>query len=236
MSEQNLSVLVIDDEVQIQRFLKITLEANHYKVFQAATGAGGLLEATMRRPELILLDLGLPDMEGVAVLRSLREWSQVPVLILSVKDRDNEKISALDAGADDYLTKPFSTGELLARLRVAQRHLSARQNQAEPIFTAGPLQVDLSKRHVTLNGEDIRLTKTEYQLLQLFISHAGKVLTHSFILREIWGKDFVAESHYLRVYMAQLRRKLEMVPAQPRLFITEPGVGYRLDTIRWGDS
>ncbi len=218
--------LVIDDEVQIRRLLRFTLEANGYKVFEAATGTEGLLEAAQRRPEIIVLDLGLPDLDGVTILKRLREWSRVPVLVLSVRDRDEDKIAALDNGADDYVTKPFSTGELLARLRVAQRHVLPTPENA--VFRSGELQVDLTARVVTVKGREVKLTATEYSLVRLFVQHAGKVLTHRQILREVWGPNQEDQTHYLRVYLGHLREKLESNPAQPEHFITEPGVGYRL--------
>ena len=227
MSAEKATVaLVIDDEVQIRRLLRLTLEAHGYKVFEAATGQEGLQEAAQRRPEIVLLDLGLPDLDGVTILKRLREWSTVPVLVLSVRDRDEDKIAALDAGADDYVTKPFSTGELLARLRVAQRHAQAAADLA--VFRSGGLQVDLTARVVTVQGREVKLTATEYALLCLFVRYAGKVLTHRQILREVWGPAYVEQTHYLRVYLAHLREKLEADPAQPKLFLTEPGVGYRL--------
>jgi two-component system KDP operon response regulator KdpE len=219
-------VLVIDDEPQIRRLLRVTLEANGYVVHDAATGQEGIVMAAQCRPEVILLDLGLPDLDGVTALKRLREWSRVPVIILSVRDRENDKIAALDAGADDYITKPFNAGELLARLRVALRHSQPTPEKA--IFRSGHLQVDLVARVVTVQGKSVRLTATEYALLQLFIRHAGKVLTHRQILKEVWGPNYVEQTHYLRVYLAHLREKLERDPAQPELFITEPGVGYRL--------
>jgi len=218
--------LVIDDEVQIRRLLRLTLEANGYKVYEAATGQDGLLEAAQRRPEVVVLDLGLPDLDGVTVLKRLREWSRAPVLVLSVRDRDEDKIAALDNGADDYVTKPFSTGELLARLRVAQRHVQPTPDTA--IFRSGDLQVDLTARVVTVKGRDVKLTATEYALVRMFVRHAGKVLTHRQILREVWGPNSEEQTHYLRVYLGHLREKLEANPAQPEHFITEPGVGYRL--------
>jgi two-component system KDP operon response regulator KdpE len=219
-------VLVIDDEVQIRRLLRVTLEANGYRVIEAANGQEGLIEAAQRRPEIVLLDLGLPDLDGVKVLERLREWSKVPVLVLSVRDREEDKIAALDQGADDYVTKPFNTGELLARLRVALRHSQAG---AEPtVFRSGPLEVDLTARVVMVKGREVKLTATEYSLLRLFVQHAGKVLTHRQILREVWGPNAVEQTHYLRVYLAHLREKLELNPARPEHFITEPGIGYRL--------
>jgi two-component system KDP operon response regulator KdpE len=218
--------LVIDDEPQIRRLLRVTLEANGYRVFDAPTGQDGIVQAAQCRPDIILLDLGLPDLDGVTVLKRLREWSRVPVIVLSVRDRENDKIAALDNGADDYVTKPFNTGELLARLRVAQRHVQPTPENA--VFRCGNLEVDFAARVVRLNDKEIKLTATEYNLLRLFAQHAGKVLTHRQILREVWGPTYVEQTHYLRVYMAHLREKLEANPAQPELFITEPGVGYRL--------
>ncbi|HXC97876.1 MAG TPA: response regulator [Verrucomicrobiae bacterium] len=228
MSEQPPSqvVLIIDDEIQIRRLLKISLEAGGYRVFEAVNGADGLAEAAQRRPDIVVLDLGLPDMDGVTVLKRLREWSNVPVVVLSVRDRENDKIAALDNGADDYLTKPFSTGELLARLRVAQRH--AQPPADEAVFKNERLEVDLTSRIVKVNGKQIKLTATEYALLQLFVRHAGKVLTHRQILKEVWGPNYVEQTHYLRVYMTHLREKLEQNPSAPEMLVTESGVGYRL--------
>jgi two-component system KDP operon response regulator KdpE len=220
------AVLVIDDEVQIRRLLRLTLEANGYRVLEAATGQEGLVEAAQRRPEIVVLDLGLPDLDGVKVLERLREWSKVPVLVLSVRDREEDKIAALDQGADDYVTKPFNTGELLARLRVALRHSQAGADTT--VFRSGPLEVDLTARVVTVKGREVKLTATEYSLLRLFVQHAGRVLTHRQILREVWGPNAVEQTHYLRVYLAHLREKLELNPARPEHFITEPGIGYRL--------
>jgi two-component system KDP operon response regulator KdpE len=218
--------LVIDDEVQIRRLLRISLEAGGYRVFEAVNGQDGLAEAAQRRPDIVVLDLGLPDMDGVTILKRLREWSNVPVVVLSVRDRDDDKIAALDNGADDYLTKPFSTGELLARLRVARRHAQPPLETA--VFKSGDLQVDLTARSVEVRGKPVKLTATEYALLQLFVRHAGKVLTHRQILKEVWGPNYVEQTHYLRVYMAHLRDKLEANPSEPELLITESGVGYRL--------
>jgi two-component system KDP operon response regulator KdpE len=218
--------LVIDDEPQIRRLLRVTLEANGYQVFDAATGQDGIVQAAQRRPDVVLLDLGLPDMDGVEVLKRLREWSRVPVLVLSVRDREQDKIAALDNGADDYVTKPFNSGELLARLRVAMRHAQPASDVA--VFRSGHLEVDLTARVVTIKGKEVKLTATEYGLLRLFVQHAGKVLTHRQILREVWGPTYVEQTHYLRVYMAHLREKLESNPAQPTMFVTESGVGYRL--------
>ena len=218
--------LVIDDEVQIRRLLRITLEANGYRVVEAANGQGGLTQAATCRPDVVLLDLGLPDLDGVTVLKRLREWSHVPVIVLSVRDRDEDKTVALDSGADDYVTKPFSTAELLARLRDAQRHTQPVADTV--VFRTGDLEVDLSSRRVTVKGQEVRLTATEYSLLRLLVRHAGRVLTHQHLLREIWGPDYVGQTHYLRVYVARLREKLEAAPSRPEVLITEPGVGYRL--------
>ncbi len=221
-------ILVVDDEIQIRRFLRVSLESNGYQVDEAVSGRDALQRAAQLRPDGIILDLGLPDMDGLEVLQRLREWTPTPVIVLSVRDADDDKIKALDAGADDYLTKPFSTGELLARLRVAQRH--ARPLEAQAIYEVGQFKVDLARRLVTINDEPVKLTPTEYALVRLFLQHAGRVLTHRQILREVWGPEYVNEMHYLRVYMAQLRQKLEVDPARPKVFITEPGVGYRLVT------
>jgi two-component system, OmpR family, KDP operon response regulator KdpE len=227
MSEKLKPVaLVVDDEVQIRRLLRICLEADGYRVHEAATGQEAITEAAQRKPDVIILDLGLPDMDGVRVLKRLREWSRAPVLVLSVRDREEDKVAALDNGADDYVTKPFGTGELLARLRVAQRH--ALPVEADSVYRSGELEVDLAARVVRLGDREVRLTATEYSLLRLFVQHAGKVLTHRHILKEVWGPNAVEQTHYLRVYMTHLREKLERDPAKPRLFVTEPGVGYRL--------
>lgn len=219
-------LLVIEDEVQIRRLLRVCLERNGYKVLEAATGEAGIDAAIQHQPAIILLDLGLPDVDGLAVLKRLREWSRVPILILSVRGREDDKIGALDSGANDYITKPFSTGELLARLRVVQRYALPR---ADPqVFNSGSLSVDLATRTVKLKGRTVKLTATEYSLLTLFVQHAGKVLTHGQILREIWGSHEVDKTGPLRVYMGYLREKLESNPAKPQLLVTEPGVGYRL--------
>jgi two-component system, OmpR family, KDP operon response regulator KdpE len=218
--------LVIDDEPQIRRLLRVTLEANGYQVVDAPNGQEGLVQAAQCRPGVILLDLGLPDFDGLTVLKRLREWSRVPVIILSVRDREAEKAAALDAGADDYVTKPFGSTELLARLRVALRH-SEKQDE-EPIFRSGGVVVDLADRCVTVDGKEISLTATEYNLLRLLVRHAGKVLTQRFLLREVWGPNAEKQNHYLRVYIARLREKLENNPSRPDLLLTEPGIGYRL--------
>jgi two-component system KDP operon response regulator KdpE len=220
------TALVIDDESQIRRLLRVCLEANGYRVIEAATGQEGISQAAQRTPDVVILDLGLPDTEGVTVLKRLREWSRVPVVVLSVREREEDKIAALDNGADDYVTKPFGTGEFLARLRVAQRHAAPVAENS--VFRSGRLEVDLAARVVKVAGQELKLTATEYALLRLFVQHAGKVLTHRQILQEVWGPNYVEQTHYLRVYLAHLREKLEANPSQPELFLTEPGVGYRL--------
>jgi two-component system KDP operon response regulator KdpE len=220
------TVLVIDDEIQMRRLLRACLERNGYEVFEAATGDAGLDEAVRRQPDAVLLDLGLPDMDGQAVLKRLREWSQVPVLVVSVRGQEEDKVTALDNGANDYVTKPFSTAELLARLRAAQR--SAQPPATPEVFRSGPLQVDLTTRTVKVKGRKVHLSATEYSLLHLFVKHAGKVLTHGQILREVWETNDLEKTGHLRVYMAYLREKLEAKPAEPELLVTEPGIGYRL--------
>jgi two-component system KDP operon response regulator KdpE len=224
-------VLVVEDEPQVMRFLRATLVANGYSLFEAATGAQALTEAATRSPDLILLDLGLPDFDGVELTRRLREWSKTPIIVISARGREGDKVQALDAGADDYLTKPFGVAELLARMRVALRNASrASAGPGEPVFRTGDLAVDLSARTVSLSGREVHLTRTEYNLLALLVRHAGKVVTHRQLLREVWGPGSVEHSHYLRVYMGQLRHKLEQDPARPRYLETEIGVGYRLRT------
>jgi two-component system KDP operon response regulator KdpE len=219
-------VLVIDDEPQIRRLLTVTLEANAYRVLTAASGQEGLVLAAQHRPELVVLDLGLPDISGQEVLRRLREWSSAPVIILSVEDDEAGKVAALDSGADDYVTKPFNTAELLARLRVALRHASKPDEAA--VFQSGQLVVDLATRRVTVAGREVKLTVTEYNLLRLLVRHAGRVLTHRHILRDVWGQGHEKDTHYLRVYIAHLREKIQADASRPQLITTEPGVGYRL--------
>ena len=218
--------LVVDDEVQIRRLLRISLEAAGYKTIEAVDGRDALAQAAMHRPDVVILDLGLPDMDGLAILQRLREWTKVPVVVLSVREGDNDKVAALDAGADDYVTKPFSTLELLARLRVARRHVQPDEGQT--LFHAGSLEMDFAARRVTVKGQEVRLTATEYAMLRLLVRHAGRVLTHRQILREVWGPHADEQTHYLRVYVARLREKIESVPSRPALLMTEPGVGYRL--------
>ncbi len=219
------TVLVIDDEAPIRRLLRLTLEPQGYRVYEAGNGQLGLQEAAARRPDVIILDLGLPDMDGVAVLKRLREWSQTPVLVLTVRDREADKVAALDNGADDYLTKPFGTEELLARLRAVQRR--APEAQEEPTFVSGDLVVDLASRTVTVKKKEVRLTATEYALLRELVRHAGKVVMHAQLLRAVWGPNAEGQSQYLRVYITHLRKKLETTTSG-KLIQTEPGIGYRL--------
>jgi two-component system, OmpR family, KDP operon response regulator KdpE len=217
--------LIVDDEPQIRRLLRVVLEGENYQVQEAENGQQGLTEIANRRPAIILLDLGLPDMEGLEVLKRLREWSEAPVLVLSVRDDEQSKVAALDSGAEDYVTKPFSTAELLARLRAAQR--KTRPEEEVSIFKSGNLIVDLTARVVKRAGHEIKLTATEYALLRLFVRHPGRVLTHRYILREIWGPKSEEHRQYLRVYVTHLRQKIEPDPAKPSLIRTEPGIGYR---------
>jgi two-component system KDP operon response regulator KdpE len=220
--------LIIDDEVQIRRLLRVGLEGENYQVHEAETGQQGLVEIANRKPAIILLDLGLPDMDGLEVLKRLREWSEAPVLVLSVRDDETGKVAALDAGAEDYVTKPFSTPELLARLRAAQR--KTRPEEETSVFKSGDLIVDLTARVVTRAGAEVKLTATEYSLLRLFVRHQGRVLTHRYILREIWGPQSEEHRQYLRVYVTHLRQKIEVDSTKPRLIKTEPGIGYRFET------
>ncbi len=219
------TVLIIDDEAPIRRLLRLTLEPQGYRIHEAGTGQLGLQEAAARRPDVIILDLGLPDMDGVSVLKRLREWSQTPVLVLTVRDREADKVAALDSGADDYLTKPFGTEELLARLRAVQRR--APEAHEEPTFVSGDLVVDLATRAVTVKKKEVRLTATEYALLRELVRHAGKVVMHAQLLRAVWGPNAEGQSQYLRVYITHLRKKLETTTSG-KLIQTEPGIGYRL--------
>lgn len=220
-------ILIVEDEAAIRRFLRASLPLHDYRLVEAVTGAEALHLAAAQRPDLVLLDLGLPDLDGLDLLRRLREWSAAPVVVLSARERERDKIAALDAGADDYLTKPFGVGELLARLRVALRHATP-QAAADPVVAAGDWRIDLAARRVRIGGVEIHLTPTEYKLLALLARHAGKVVTHSRLLRELWGDEHEDAQHTLRVHMSQLRHKLEADPARPRRLQTEPGVGYRL--------
>ena len=222
-------IVLIEDEVQIRRFLRVALTGLGYRLFEAATGEEGLVEAATRQPELIILDLGLPDLDGFEVIRRLREWATIPIIILSARGQERDKIAALDAGADDYVSKPFGVGELLARMRVALRHAAhAGSDPGESTFSVSDLHVDLGRRQVVVAGNTVHLTPIEYRLLATLIRHAGKILTHKHILTEVWGPNQTDQAQYLRVYVAQLRRKLERDPARPRYLLTEPGVGYRL--------
>ena len=226
MSENKLRVLVVDDEQPIRRFLRVTLTSQGYTVFEAATGQEALAGAISYKPDIVILDLGLPDIDGVDVTRLLRQQAQIPVIVLSVRGSESDKVAALDAGADDYLTKPFGTGELMARMRAALRRLN--QPSGDPVFANGDLKVDLSRRLVMMAGRDIQLTPTEYELIRVFVMHAGKVLTHNQLLREVWGAGYEQELHILHVNISNLRHKIEPDPARPQYIITEPGVGYRL--------
>lgn len=226
MSETGPRVLVVDDELAIRRFLHTSLTAHDYTVFEAINGKEALSAVIAHRPDLVILDLGLPDLDGIEVTRLLREWTPIPVIILTVQEQEAAKIAALDAGADDYVTKPFGMGELLARMRVALRR--AASPTVEPIFTSGDLTVDLARRLVTVGGSEVQLTPTEYDLLRTLVVNAGKVLTHHQLLRQVWGVGYDGETHLLRVNMSNLRHKLEPDAARPSYILTEPGVGYRL--------
>jgi len=220
-------VVLIEDEPQIRRFLRATLTGQGYRLFEASTGADGVVEVGSRQPDVVIVDLGLPDMDGLDVIGRVREWTSVPIIVLSARGQERDKVAALDAGADDYVSKPFAVGELLARLRVALRHAAAGES-GEPTFALGGLRVDQLKRLVLVDGKEVHLTPIEYRLLTILVRHAGRVLSQRQLLKEVWGPAHTEQAHYLRVYMAQLRRKLEADPARPRYLLTEPGVGYRL--------
>jgi len=229
MTAEGPKILVVEDEQEIRRFLRVSLGSQGYRLVESATGNDSVLQAATQQPDLMILDLGLPDIDGMEVIRQVREWSQMPIIILSARGQEHEKVQALDAGADDYLTKPFSVGELIARIRVALRHASRVAGECgEPVFSLPGLRVDMASRLVFRDDQEVHLTPIEYRLLTTMIKHAGKVVTHRQLLKEVWGPDSVYETHYLRVYMAQLRRKIESNPAQPQFLLTEPGVGYRL--------
>lgn len=229
MSGPNPVIVVIEDDPQMRRFLRTSLRSHGFQVFEADTGGRGIIEAGLRKPEVVILDLGLPDMDGVEVVKALREWTALPIIVLSARSTEEHKIEALDAGADDYLTKPFGIGELIARIRVALRHsATGAVNSPGEGYANGGLLIDLLRRTVTVGEREIRLTPTEYRLLAALARHAGKVLTHRQLLVEVWGPTHVEDSHYLRIYMSQLRQKLETDPAKPEYLITESGVGYRL--------
>jgi len=228
MAESDLRILVVDDERSIRRFLKASL-GSQFVILEATSGEEALAAVATEHPDIVILDLGLPDIDGVEVTRRLREWSQVPIIIVSVREREQDKIAALDAGADDYLTKPFGVGELMARLRVALRR--SIQSDQEPVFTSGHLIVDLNQREVRVNENPISLTPTEYDLLRTLVKHVGKVLTHDQLLRAVWGTAYESETHMLQVNISNLRRKIEPDPSRPTYIVTEPGVGYRLKVL-----
>ena len=231
MSDKKRVAVVIEDDAQIRRFLKATFEENGFKYVEADTAKKGLIQCETQMPDLIIVDLGLPDMDGLEVIERVREWTKVPIVVLSARGQEKDKVTALDSGADDYLTKPFGVDELMARIRVALRH-SARTESAEgeTIFRHKGLEVDLAKRVVSVSGKEVHLTPIEYRLLATLVKHAGKVLTHKQLLLEVWGPNAELEHQYVRVYMNQLRHKLEPEPARPKYLVTETGVGYRLKT------
>ncbi len=223
------AVVVIEDEAPIRRFVRVALAGQGYRVFEAGSGEDGVIEVASRQPDVVILDLGLPDIDGLEVITRVREWSGVPIIVLSARGQESDKVKALDRGADDYLSKPFGVEELLARVRVALRHRARiDRDTAESTFTVGDLHVDLGRRRVLLAGEDVHLTPIEYRLLVVLVRYAGRVVTQRQLLREVWGPNAEGQSQYLRVYMAHLRRKLERDPTHPRHLLTEPGVGYRL--------
>lgn len=225
------SVVLIEDDREIRHWLRIVLEAEGYRLFFAETGERGLVETASRQPDVVLLDLGLPDLDGVNVIRRIRQWSGVPIIIISARGQEKDKVDALDAGADDYVSKPFGTGELLARMRVALRHAAGLRDDVSPsVHETGGLRVDLAARLVYIDAKEVHLTPNEYKLLAALVRHAGKVLTHRHLLREVWGPNFIEHTNYLRVHMSQLRRKIEAEPARPRYILTESGVGYRLQS------
>jgi two-component system KDP operon response regulator KdpE len=226
MSETGQRVLVVDDETSIRRYLRAALSAQGFAIYEAANGQEAINAVVSNHPDLIILDLGLPDFDGIEVTRRLREWSQTPIIILSVREAENDKIAALDAGADDYLTKPFSTGELMARMRVALRRMTSSLD--EPVLQVDDLKMDTSRRLVTVDENQISLTPTEYEILRLLLQNAGKVLTHRQLLRQVWGTAYESEMHILRVNISNLRRKIEPDPSRPHYLLTEPGVGYRI--------
>ncbi len=229
MSEPKPTILVIDDEPQMRKLVRLTVSSQGYRVVEAATGAEGLQQASAHTPDLVLLDLGLPDMDGLIVAKRLREWSTAPILVLSARGQEDSKVAALDGGADDYLTKPFGAEELMARIRVALRHAARAREAPRTIVTIGAdISVDLSRRVVTVRGAEVHLTPIEYKLLAALLQNAGGVVTHRQLLQQVWGPGNVDQMQYLRVYMTNLRRKLEETPARPRYLITEAGVGYRL--------
>lgn len=224
--DKGMRILVIDDEPQIRKLLKVSLGAHGYEIEEAATGMEGISRAATFKPDFLIIDLGLPDMDGKKVVQQIREWSQTPIIVLTARDQEQEKIEALDAGADDYVTKPFGIGELMARMRVSLRRSAASEN--DPILTCGELVIDLVARRVTVSGREIKLTPTEYELIKILAQHRGRVLTHKQLLKAVWGSSYNEDTHYIRVYIGQLRRKIEENPTRPRYITTESGVGYRL--------
>lgn len=226
MTIKGARILVVDDEIQIRRLLKVALTGYGYDICETGNGQEGLSQAAIFHPDLIILDMSLPDMDGLEVIRSLREWTKVPVIILSVREREQDKIQALEEGADDYVTKPFSMGELIARIRVALRHQTMGND--EPVLVLGGLNIDLAHRIVKVDEKEVKLTPIEYEILKHLAINAGKVLTHRYLLTTVWGKDCQNQNHYLRIFIRQLRRKIEPNPTQPTYILTEPGIGYRL--------
>ncbi|MBI2205866.1 MAG: response regulator [Candidatus Rokubacteria bacterium] len=223
-------VVLIEDEPEIRRFLRVTLTGQGYRLFEATTAAQGLVEVGSRQPDVVIVDLGLPDLDGLEVIRQVRGWSDIPIIVLSARGHERDKVTALDAGADDYVAKPFGAGELLARIRVALRHGAGASHDGDAAFQVGDVAVDLLHRRVHVAGAERHLTPIEYKLLTTLVKYAGKVVTHQQLLREVWGPAHTDQGHYVRVYMAHLRHKLEAEPARPRYLLTEPGVGYRLTT------
>jgi two-component system KDP operon response regulator KdpE len=229
MAKTNPVIIVIEDDPPIRRFLRTGLSTQGFTVFESDTGKQGIIEAEIRKPDLVILDLGLPDMDGVEVIKAIRTWSAIPIIILSARSGEQHKIDALDAGADDYLTKPFGFGELLARIRVALRHaIRPMEHIQADVFITANLKVDLHNRLVSIDDQEIHLTPIQYRLLAVLVKHAGRVLTHQQILKQVWGPSYSENAHYLRIYMSQLRQKLEVDPTQPKFLLTESGVGYRL--------
>ena len=226
MQERGLRILAVDDEPQIQRLLKVSLGAHGYEMEEPLTGEEGIRKMGLFKPDLLLVDLGLPDMDGKDFVNTVRGWSQVPIIVLSVREQEREKISALDAGADDYVTKPFSVGELMARMRVALRRIGSSDQDA--VLHCGELQIDLLQRRVSVAGREIKLTPTEYELLKTLAQYRGRVVTHRQLLKTVWGNNYDEDTHYIRVYIGQLRRKIEENPTQPRYIVTESGIGYRM--------
>ena len=226
MPNKGVRILVIDDEKQIIKFLRVSLGAHGFEIDEAVTGADGIARAAAGKPDVIIIDLGLPDMDGKTVVKTIREWSTTPIIVLSAREQEKEKVEAFDAGADDYVTKPFGIGELIARIRVAIRHSVTSEN--DPLLTCGKLAVDLNLHKVTMEGREVKLTPTEFAIIKLLAQHQGKVLTQKQLLKAVWGNEYTEDTHYVRIYIGQLRRKIEQNPTQPQYIITESGIGYRL--------